>query len=167
MDGYSGDDCITAARPAQGLSVFPQGYPHWHAVCGKTHVQIGVEVVDGLDESDAPHLEQIVGVLPPIGKFLDHRQHQPQVAGNELLPGLHVPRLGPAQQLHGLLIFQHLQLGRVDAADLHLSLHGSPSLFCVCTQYVPGGSFHTGATGGIFFIVGPLSMDFDPSCTLT
>ena len=38
----------------------------------------------------------------------EHREYQAQIAGNELLPCFHVPLLGAAKQLHGLLIFQHL-----------------------------------------------------------
>ena len=37
---------------------------------------------------------------------------------------IHVPLLGAAQQLHGLLILEDLQLRCVDTADLYLSLHG-------------------------------------------
>ena len=53
---------------------------------------------------------------------LDHREDQPQIAGDEPLPGRHVPGLGPPEQLQDLLVFQYLQLGGVDAADLYLSL---------------------------------------------
>jgi len=85
-------------------------HDHGHAIGGEAHVQIRVEVVDGLDEADAPHLEQVVRVLPPVGKALDHREDQPQVARDQFLPGLHVPLLGPEQEGLGLIVFQDLQL---------------------------------------------------------
>ena len=104
--------------------------PHNHgdAVGGKLHVQVGVEVVDGLDQADTPHLKQVVGVLPPVGEPLNHRQHQPQVAGDELLPGGGVPRLGPEKERLGLAAFQHLQLGSVHPAYLYFVLHDGKNL---------------------------------------
>ena len=138
-------------------------FPHDHgyAVGGKFHVQVDVEVVDGLDEADAPHLEQVVGVLPPIGEPLDHRQHQPQIAGDQLLPGGGVPRLGPPQKLLGLATFQYLQLGGVHPAYLYLVLHDEKTSRPVyCFQYFRGEVFHTAEARPKFFIVRQLSMDF-------
>ena len=40
---------------------------HGHAVGGEAHRLADVEVVDGLDEAHAAHLEQVVGVLAPAG----------------------------------------------------------------------------------------------------
>ena len=97
---------------------------HGYAVGGEAHVQVGIEVVDGLYKTNAPNLEQVVQILSPVGELLDHRKDQAEVARDELLPGLHVPLLGAAQQLHGLLILEDLQLRCVDTADLYLSLHG-------------------------------------------
>ena len=58
-----------AARHAQGAVVaqIPADLPgdHRHAVGGKAHVvRLGVKVVDGLDEPDAPDLKEIVDILP-------------------------------------------------------------------------------------------------------
>ena len=97
---------------------------HGHAVGGKPHRLIDVKVVDGLDEPHAAHLKQVVGVLAPAGEALDDGEHQPQISLNQFPAGLLVPGLGTAQEFHGLLVFQHLQLCRVDARDLHLALHG-------------------------------------------
>lgn len=47
-------------------------------------MRLGVEVVDGLDETDAPDLKEIVDVLPPGGKALDDGQHEPQIARDQL-----------------------------------------------------------------------------------
>ena len=57
---------------------------------------LAVEVVDGLDEADAAHLEQVVDALTPGGEALDHAEHQPEVPGDELLPGGLVPLPDPA-----------------------------------------------------------------------
>ena len=75
----------------------PPDLPHDHgnAVGRKAHRLVDIEVVNGLDEADTAHLEQVVHVLTPAGKSLEHRQHQPQVAPDELLPGGHVSLLGP------------------------------------------------------------------------
>ena len=97
---------------------------HGHAVSGKPHRLIDVKVVDGLDEPHAAHLKQVVGVLAPAGEALDDGEHQPQISLDQFPAGLLVPGLGAAQEFHGLLVFQHLQLCRVDARDLHLALHG-------------------------------------------
>ena len=88
-----------------------------------------IKVVDGLDQSDASNLEEIVAVLSPAGKPLDHREHQPEVALDQFLPGLLVPCLGPAQQLPGTLPGEQRQLGGVHAADVDLALqkNASPS----------------------------------------
>ena len=68
-------------------------------------------------------LEEAVGILAPAHELLDHREYQPEVPLDELPPGVLVARLAAAQERHGLLALQDLQLRGVDAADLHLSLH--------------------------------------------
>ena len=96
---------------------------HGHAVGGKAHRLVDVKIIPPLDQAHASHLKEIVRVLAPAGKALNDREHQPQISFNEILPGLPVSRLGPAQELHGLLVFQNLELGCVDARDFDLSLH--------------------------------------------
>ena len=66
-------------------------------------------------------------MMIPAGEALDDGEHQPQISLDQFPAGLLVPGLGAAQEFHGLLVFQHLQLCRVDARDLHLALHGSVS----------------------------------------
>ena len=63
-------------------------------------------------------------MMIPAGEALDDGEHQPQISLDQFPAGLLVPGLGTAQEFHGLLVFQHLQLCRVDARDLHLALHG-------------------------------------------
>ena len=63
-------------------------HDHGHPVGGKTHVQVRVKVVYGLDEPDAPHLKQVVHAFAPAHEFLHHAQHQPQVALYHPLAGL-------------------------------------------------------------------------------
>ncbi len=77
-----------AADP-QGV-VVPQKTPdladdHRHTVGGESHLLGRVEVVDGLDEADTPHLKEVVHVLAPLGEPLHHAEHQPQVALDHLL----------------------------------------------------------------------------------
>ena len=98
---------------------------HRHAVGRKAHVLADVEVVDGFDEPDAADLKQVVDVLAPPEKALDDRQHQPEIAADELLTRGAVALLRPAQQRRHLLVFQHRQTRRVDPADFHLPLHAS------------------------------------------
>lgn len=45
----------------------------------------GVKIIDGLDQSDAADLKQVVHVLAAANEFLNHGQHQPEISGNELL----------------------------------------------------------------------------------
>jgi len=55
---------------------------HRDAVGGKTYVLTDVKVVDGLDEPDTAHLEQIIHVLAPAEEFLDHGEGEAQISGN-------------------------------------------------------------------------------------
>ena len=96
---------------------------HGHAVGGKAHRLVDVKIVHRLDQAHASHLKEIVRVFTPAGKALNDRQYQPQISLDEILPGLTVSCLGFAQKLHGLLVFQNLELGRIDARDFDLSLH--------------------------------------------
>ena len=68
-------------------------------------------------------MKQVVRVLAPPGEPLDNGQDQPQVSFNELLAGILIARFAPAEQLHGLIIFQNLQLRCIDPRDLDFSLH--------------------------------------------
>ena len=101
-------------------------YNHGHAVGGKADLFIRVEVGDGLDQADAPHLEQVIGAFPPFVKTLDHAEYQPQIPLDELFPGLFIPSLGQTEQCVHFLVGQRLQPCGVDAADFYLSLHGLP-----------------------------------------
>ena len=75
---------------------------HRHTVGGKLHILVQVKAVYGLDKPYAAHLEQVIHTLAPIGKFLHHGQHQPQIAGNQLFSGGAVSLLGKFQQTSGL-----------------------------------------------------------------
>ena len=93
---------------------------------------------------------------------MDHGQHQPQIAGDQLLPRLPVPGLGPAEECLGLLIFQHLQLGGVDTAELHFVLHPSKTS-CpgdAVLPVSPGREVSYCSGRRIFFCIRPVSMDF-------
>ena len=71
---------------------------HGYAVCGKLYLFVRVKVGDGLDEADAAHLKQVVGVFAPLVEALNDGKHQPQVALDELLTGVSVSLLGTAEQ---------------------------------------------------------------------
>ena len=55
-------------------------------------------------------------------KALQHAEHQAQVALDELVPGLHVPRVNPGEQFPHLLPLEHRQLAGIYAADFHFAL---------------------------------------------
>ncbi len=108
--------------------VVPQEPPHFpddhgDAVGGELHALGHVKIVDSLDEANAPHLEQIVRVLPAAAEPLDHAEHQPQIAGNQLFSCVLVPGVAFHQQLPHFGAFEHLQAGGVHAAYFHFSLH--------------------------------------------
>lgn len=113
---------------------------HRHGIGGKLHIKIGIKVIHGLDETDTPHLKEIVHVLPPIGKALNDAEHQPQIAVDELLPCADVTFLYAKQQRTLFFIGQSLQLSGIDAADFHFiiiheaaSFPGTVSLYAVLT----------------------------------
>ena len=60
---------------------------------------------------------------------MDHGQHQPQIAADQLLPRRCITCVGAAQQRRHLIVFQHRQLRCVDAADLHSAPHDATCLF--------------------------------------
>ena len=83
----------------------------------------GVEIIDGLDQTDAADLKQVVYVFTAADEFLDHGQHQPEVAGNELLACVGVAVLCTDEQCPAGVAAQDLQVSRVDTADLDFSKH--------------------------------------------
>ena len=101
-------------------------YNHGHTVGRELYLLIRVEICDGLHQTDTPHLEQIIRALPPLVKSLNDGQNQPQIALNELFPGLFVPGLGQTQQRVHLRMGQGLQSGGIHTADLYFSLHSRP-----------------------------------------
>ena len=89
-----------------------------------------VKVVDRLDEPDAPHLKEIVHVLPAPGEFLDHGEDEPQVPADELFPRVLIPGPGLCQKRLRFLAAEPRQARGIDAADLYLSLHEAPIPLC-------------------------------------
>ena len=119
LHGLVGGIAQAAADP-QGV-VVPQEAPdlpddHGHAVGGKPHRLGRVKVVDGLDEPDAPHLKQVVQILPPLREPLHHAQDKPQVALDHGLPGGGIACPRPGEQLPLFRFGKHRQLGRVHPA---------------------------------------------------
>ena len=74
------------------------------------HVQRGVKVVNGLDQSDTAYLEQIVHIFIAVGKPFDHAEHQPQVSFDILLSGFLIPFFYPLKQLRFFFIGKHRKL---------------------------------------------------------
>ena len=112
------------ARDADGV-VVPQVAPdladdHRHAVGAQAHVHAQIEVVQALHQADAAHLKQVVHVLAPIVKALQHAQHQAKVPLDQLVTRLHVPGVGALHQFAHGLVGEHRERGRVHAADFHL-----------------------------------------------
>ena len=87
------------------------------------HVLAQVKGVDGLDEADHADLKEVVHVFAAAGEALHHREHEPEVAGYELLAGGLVPAPGLFQQGEGLPAFEYRQLRGIHPADLDFSLH--------------------------------------------
>ena len=87
------------------------------------HVLAQVKGVDGLDEADHADLKEIVHALAAARKLLHDREHEPQIARDELFARLAVAVSGAAQQRARLGGFQHRELRGVHAANLDLSLH--------------------------------------------
>ena len=102
---------------------------------------LAVEVVHRLDEPHAAHLKEVVGILAPALEALDHREDQPQVALDELLPGLPVPGPAPAQQRLRLPRLQRPQLRGVHPADLYL-LHTCLRVLMIPPYYAPDAGNH-------------------------
>lgn len=111
-------------------NIFSPSIYHRHAIGGEPHRLVDVKIVDGLHQADTAHLKEVVHTLPSALEPLEHRQHQPQIAADQLLPRRLVAGLGTAQQRHHLVVFQHRQSGCVDAADLYLPPHERPSFHC-------------------------------------
>ena len=97
---------------------------HGDSIGGKAYIKGRVEVVDGFDEPDTAHLEQVVRIFAPAGKPLDHRQDQPQISLDQLLPRRLIALLAALQQLRHLIAFQNRQLRRVHPGYFHFPLHG-------------------------------------------
>jgi hypothetical protein len=105
-------------------AVFSPSDNRWNAVGGEAHLLLYVEVVDGLDESDASYLEKVVHVLSPARKLLKHGEDEPQIAADERFSRLSVPALCSLEQQPHFFAAQDGQPRRVDAADLHLAVSG-------------------------------------------
>ena len=48
-------------------------------------------MVECLNQSDAADLKQIVHIFAAMMEPLEHAEHKPQIAPDELLPRLHIP----------------------------------------------------------------------------
>src|SRR5690606_16144919 len=97
---------------------------------GKFYVLAQVEVVDGFHQADAADLKEIVHVFAAVVEPLDDAEDEAQVALNELGAGVLIAVPHSLQQFSHVRIGQHRQLGRVDAANLHL-VHSSGAPSCV------------------------------------
>ena len=138
------------AHPHRGIvPQKPADFPHdhGHTVGGKTHLEGGVKVVDGLDQTDAPHLKQVIQIFAPAGKLLHHAENQAQVALDHLLAGRRIAAAGCQQKFGFLPFVQHRQLRSVHPADLNFScVHFSQS--SLLRLYNSMGSLAKRQTGG-------------------
>jgi len=110
------------------LSWFSPFDNRWYAVGGELYGLADVKVVDGLDETHAADLEEVVHVLAASGEFLDDGENEAEVPGDQLFAGGGVAVLCADQKLARLLVLQDGELRRVDAAYLHFALHPQTSL---------------------------------------
>ena len=106
-------------------------------------MRLGVEVVDGLDKTDAPDLKEIVDVLPAGGKALDDGQHEPQIARDQLFAGGLVALPDAQQQPARGGAVEHGEFRGVDAANLYLSLHIQQNLLWQTLVFPQRRSFYT------------------------
>ena len=109
----------------------------WNAVGGKLHILAQIEGVHRLDKPDAAHLEQIVHALAAAGEFLDHGQHQPEIARDQGLPRIIVSGPRFLEQGPRFARLQDGEPGRVHSADLDFSLHDRISFFGCGHYYFP------------------------------
>ena len=81
--------CVAhGARDADG-AVVAQVAPdladdHGHSVGGKAYIEVAVKIVDGFDKANTADLEQVVHRLAAPMKALDDREHEPEVAADQL-----------------------------------------------------------------------------------
>ena len=103
---------------------------HGDGVCGEADVLTDIEIVDGLNQSNTAHLEQIVQIFSPLGEPLDNTKDQPQVAVHQLFPGLPVSLVHSFEQPHLLTFSENLQIGCVDPAYFHLVIQARSHPLC-------------------------------------
>ena len=117
---------LLACHGEKPLFSFSPSHNRWNAVGGKLHVLPQVESVDGLDQADTAHLKEIVHALAPVREALHDAEHQPQIAGDQLLPRFLVARPGLFQKRPCLAALQDRQRGCVHAADLNFPQNKTP-----------------------------------------
>jgi hypothetical protein len=121
-------------------------YNHGHTVGREFYLFIRVEVGDGLNQTNAAYLEQVIWAFAPFVETLDHAEHQPQITFNQLFPGVFVSGFGKAEKGVHFCMGQGLQARGVYTADLYFSLHGFPPIHG-CYHYLhPVGRY----TPGVF-----------------
>ena len=60
---------------------------HWHGIGRKFDILADVKIVNGLDQSNASDLEQIINIFLAAGKTLDDAENQTEIAFDVLLSG--------------------------------------------------------------------------------
>ena len=93
---------------------------HRAGIGAESHVKPDIKIVYRLYQPYATDLKEVVGVLSPVCEPLDNAQHEPQIADDKLLTRLFIPRPDLFEQLHLLALLEHLELRRVNSADLDL-----------------------------------------------
>ena len=82
---------------------------HRYGVGGKAHVLAEIEMIRGLDQTDAAHLKEIVGVFAAARETLNDAEDEAQIAVDDGFSGLLIAALRPGEELPHDLIAQNRQ----------------------------------------------------------
>ena len=120
--------CVAHGARHSDDTVVPQIAPnfpdnHRHRVGRKPHPQIHIKIIDCLDQPDTADLEQVVHWLPAPAKALDHREHQPEVAADQLFTGGLVAVPDTVQQRVHFFRRKDGKRRGIHTANLYLELH--------------------------------------------
>ena len=106
----------------------------------------GIEIVQGLDESNTADLKQIVDIFPAVVKALENAQHKTEISVYELMPCLLVALLDPGKELLFFFFGKDGKFGGIHAAYLNFIYHGSSLLsfeLRIFFQYLHWQNFYT------------------------
>ena len=139
LEGFVGHIPYRAADPHRGgVTQVPPHLPHDHGngVGGEHDLFINVEVIHRLDQTNAPHLKEIVGVLFSPRKALHDGQNEAQIPRDHVLSGDLISLPYPFHKSLLLFLGEDLQLGGVDSAEDNFAvIHGNSPILLRWDEY--------------------------------